>query len=164
MLEHTVCTVHSVVVCSMEGFTFCGISYIWCVSLWYCNSLAAHAAHVCSSYTFKCDSDIHNIKWIDGTTSLCHARKEKKRLKNAMRWSRKYWDILMRLLWIKAIWGGPMCRCYFQIKSATLKMAVIRQDICLQFIKWIFMSAVPYSIAFFFFTLLFCPCSYFNRR
>lgn len=35
-------------------------------------------------------------------------------------------------------------------------MAVIRQDICLQFIKWIFMSAVPSSSAFIYLALLFC--------
>lgn len=34
---------------------------------------------------------------------------------------------------------GPMCQFRFKIKSAKLKMAVIRRDICLQFIKWTFM-------------------------
>lgn len=32
--------------------------------------------------------------------------------------------------------AGLMCQLWFKIKSAKLKMAVIRRDICRQFIKW----------------------------
>lgn len=35
-----------------------------------------------------------------------------------------------------------MCQLWFEIKSAKLKMAVIRRDICLQFIKWSFMLRI----------------------